>query len=172
MRSGMVKTVTTVTLVGCWVQLPYFPAGLPQQLFVLKNGNERGSPDLNLVHWPSGLKKCGGLWAKSTRRLIGNGDKVMAGREWVVLMFLSTLCFIGNGTSLACCQCDVRWSEYIWPCSIPCHNSSTFPWDNGGPSDRLPSDCEVPVGSRCAGIFTAVNDLLIHDESDDPGFCS
>ena len=34
MRSGMVKTVT---LVGCRVQLPYFPTGLPQQLFVLEN---------------------------------------------------------------------------------------------------------------------------------------
>ena len=34
MRGGKVKTVT---LVGCRVQLLYFPAGLPQQLFVLEN---------------------------------------------------------------------------------------------------------------------------------------
>ena len=29
--------VTTVTLVGCRVQLLYFSTGLPQQLFVLEN---------------------------------------------------------------------------------------------------------------------------------------
>ena len=29
------------------------------------------------------------------------------------------------------------------------------------PSGRLPSDCEMPVGSRCVGIFTAANDLSI-----------
>ena len=41
MRGGKVKTVT---LVVCRVQLLYSPAGLPQQLFVLKNGKSRGLP--------------------------------------------------------------------------------------------------------------------------------
>ena len=102
------------------------------------------------------------LAAKYTRRLNGNGDKVMAGHKGGVLLFLSSLCFIGNTTGLSRCQCDVGWSKCIWACSIP--YIRTHPSFHGtivAPSGHLPSDCEMPVGSRCAGIFTAANDLLI-----------
>ena len=87
----------------------------------------------------------------------------MADHEGRILLLLSLL------------WCDVGRGECILACSIQYQDSSAFPWDIVAQSGRLPS--EMPVGFRCAGIFTVANDLLIRSliancKSDVPGFYS
>ena len=116
---------TIATIVGyadcessCIAQLPCCPVEFPRQLFVLKI-ERAGVSRFGFSPLAKLFEKCDGFRAKYTRCLNEDGDKMIAGHERGIFLLLSLLCFIGHSTSLSHCQCDMRWGECVWACSVP-----------------------------------------------------
>ena len=85
----------------------------------------------------------------------------MAGHKGGVLLFLFRSA--SSATTPASLVASVMWDGANVSGHVASH-TRTHPPLHGtivAPSGRLPSDREIPVGSKCAGIFTAANDLLI-----------
>ena len=85
----------------------------------------------------------------------------MAGHKGGVLLFLFRSA--SSAIAPASLVASVMWDGANVSGHVASHTRTRPPFHGTivAPSGRLPSDREMPVGSKCAGIFIAANDLLI-----------
>ena len=128
-----------------------FPHWIATAALCIKKWKERG---LNLVCWPSSLKN---VMASEPN----TPDVSMAmGTKWWLVIREEYFCFFlrsaSSATAPASLVASVMWDGANVSGHVASHTRTRPPFHGTivAPSGCLPSDHEMPVGSRCAGIFT------------------